>query len=137
MRERWAKLVALLTGGVVLALAVFFAYSQNRPDRTQPTPAPPPAASNSDAPQVEAGRRVYTEQGCALCHSIAGQGSPRSPLDGVGTRLSADEISRWITPSRHPAASKNFQARHAQNTLTDSQRAALLTYLRSLRSGAP
>jgi hypothetical protein len=30
------------------------------------------------------------------CHSIAGEGSPRSPLDGVGSRLPLNEIRQFV-----------------------------------------
>jgi len=139
MRETWARRIALLTGGLVLALAVVFALSQNPPDRALPARAPPvtPAAAPiapADAALVESGRRVYTEQNCARCHAIAGRGNPRSPLDGVGARLSAAEIRRWIAPSQEAATlSNSFQARHANLTLTEPQREALVAYLRSLR----
>ena len=35
---------------------------------------------------------VYGAQKCSTCHSIAGKGNKVSPLDGVGKKLSADEI---------------------------------------------
>jgi mono/diheme cytochrome c family protein len=143
MREKWARRIALLTGGLVLTLAVIFARSQNPPERSPPARAPevaPSAASIApavDAALVESGRRVYAEQGCVRCHAIAGRGNPRSPLDGLGARLGAAEIRRWITPHQEPAASSDsFQARHADRTLTEPQREALLVYLRSLRDGA-
>jgi mono/diheme cytochrome c family protein len=143
MREKWARRIALLTGGLVLALAVVFALSQNPPDRSLPARAPataPPAASTTataDPARVESGRRVYAEQDCVRCHAIAGRGNPRSPLDGVGARLSAAEIRRWIAPSPEPdTVSNSFQARHANRTLTEPQREALVIYLQSLRNGA-
>jgi mono/diheme cytochrome c family protein len=58
-----------------------------------------PAAAQ-DADQVKHGQEVYTAQKCQLCHSIAGKGNKSNPLDGVGTKLSADDIRQWIT---HPA----------------------------------
>ncbi|HCU53849.1 MAG TPA: hypothetical protein DIC36_06085 [Gammaproteobacteria bacterium] len=73
---------------------------------------------------------MYAEQACARCHSIAGRGSDRSPLDGVGGRLSEVEIRVWLTPS---AEAKGFRARHASLELTPTQRDALVAYLRSLR----
>ncbi len=136
MREKWARRIALLSGGLVVALAVVFAYSQNPPDRSAPahTPAATPVTPAADSVLVELGQRVYAEQDCARCHSIAGRGNPRSPLDGVGARLSAAEIRRWIAPSREPdALSDSFQARHANLTLTEPQREALVAYLRNLR----
>lgn len=56
-----------------------------------------PAAAVADVTTaVEGGRRVYDREGCAMCHSIAGKGSRRVPLDGVGGRLGVDEIRKWI-----------------------------------------
>lgn len=139
MREKWARRIALITGGLVLALAVVFALSQNPPDRSPPGPATSvaPATPTAEPALVESGRRVYAEQGCVRCHSIAGRGNPRSPLDGVGARLSAAEIRRWITPSQaSDTLSNSFQARHANLTLTEPQREALVVYLQSLRDGA-
>ena len=81
--------------------------------------------------------RLDTKQGCARCHSIAGRGNPRSPLDGVGARLSAVEIRRWITPPQEPAAlPDNFRAWHANLPLTEPQREALVAYLLNLRDSA-
>ena len=48
---------------------------------------------------VKKGQEVYTAQKCQLCHAIAGKGSKTNPLDGVGAKLSADDIKQWIT---HP-----------------------------------
>jgi mono/diheme cytochrome c family protein len=45
---------------------------------------------------IERGMKVYTDQKCAACHSIAGKGNQKGALDGVGSRLSADEIRMWI-----------------------------------------
>jgi mono/diheme cytochrome c family protein len=47
--------------------------------------------------QVKKGQQVYAAQKCSMCHAIAGKGGKQSPLDGVGTKLSADEIRQWIT----------------------------------------
>ncbi|MGA2264659.1 MAG: c-type cytochrome, partial [Acidobacteriota bacterium] len=33
------------------------------------------------------GADVYAKNNCKMCHSIAGVGSPKSPLDGVGAKL--------------------------------------------------
>jgi len=59
-----------------------------------------PAFAKQDAAQIKKGEAVYTAQKCSVCHSIAGKGGKSSPLDGVGAKLSADEIRLWIT---HPA----------------------------------
>jgi cytochrome c2 len=54
-----------------------------------------------EASPVELGRRVYERQKCATCHQIAKRGNSRHPLDGVASRLTAEELRRWLT---NPAA---------------------------------
>lgn len=49
------------------------------------------------AAQAGAGQAVYAERKCATCHQIAGRGNRRFPLDGVGRRLSPDDLRRWLT----------------------------------------
>jgi mono/diheme cytochrome c family protein len=53
----------------------------------------PSAAAAQDA---AAGEKLYVAQKCSLCHQIAGKGNKLSPLDGVGTKLSAADIKEWI-----------------------------------------
>ncbi len=53
-----------------------------------------PAASW--AQDAAAGEKVYVAQKCGACHSVAGKGNQKGPLDDVGLRLSADEIRQWI-----------------------------------------
>ena len=53
-------------------------------------------ASAQGAAQIDRGMKVYTDQKCAVCHSIAGKGNPKGALDDVGSRLSADDIRMWI-----------------------------------------
>ena len=143
MRETWARRIAMLTGGLVVVLAMVFAYHQN-PPRRAPVAVPPPVVVQPAAPPslvekpttpevplslIEAGEEVYAEQACARCHSIAGRGGARGSLDGVGARLGDAEIRLWVTPS---SEAKGFQARHANIELTPAQRDALVAYLRSL-----
>jgi len=42
------------------------------------------------------GAQVYAAQKCSVCHSIAGKGGKSSPLDGIGAKLSADDLRQWI-----------------------------------------
>ena len=57
----------------------------------------PRASSSQDAASIKRGEELYTAQKCQMCHSIAGKGSKVSPLDGVGSKLSASDIHTWIT----------------------------------------
>jgi mono/diheme cytochrome c family protein len=46
------------------------------------------------------GEKVFTEQKCSICHSLAGKGNTKGPLDDVGSRLSSDDIRAWITDAK-------------------------------------
>ena len=76
------------------------------------------------------GERVYAEQRCAACHSIAGVGSPRSPLDGAGSRLTASEIRLWIVD---PQAMRPGIRKPAFDDLPSGEVEALVAFIQSLR----
>lgn len=46
------------------------------------------------------GEKVYAAQKCSLCHSIAGKGNAKGPLDEVGSKLSDGEIRSWLTDAK-------------------------------------
>jgi len=46
------------------------------------------------------GEKVFTDQKCTLCHSIAGKGNAKGVLDDVGSRLPADDIRAWLTDAK-------------------------------------
>jgi mono/diheme cytochrome c family protein len=52
-------------------------------------------SAQGNAP-IERGMKVYTDQKCAVCHSIAGKGNAKGALDDVGSRLTPDEIRAWL-----------------------------------------
>jgi mono/diheme cytochrome c family protein len=54
------------------------------------------AALAQDQAQIARGMMVYTDQKCAVCHSIGGKGNPKGTLDDVGSRLTPDEIRAWM-----------------------------------------
>jgi mono/diheme cytochrome c family protein len=58
------------------------------------------SAAHADDAQIKRGQEVYNAQKCQMCHSVAGKGAKMNPLDGVGKKLSAEDIRKWIT---HPA----------------------------------
>ena len=53
-------------------------------------------AGAQDPALIKKGEAAYNAQKCAVCHSIAGKGKKQNPLDGIGKKLSADEIRQWI-----------------------------------------
>ena len=50
--------------------------------------------------QLDAGRKVYDREKCATCHQIEKRGNSRYPLDGVASKLTREQLRRWLT---HPA----------------------------------
>src|SRR5262245_45083086 len=83
------------------------------------------------------GQEVYNAQKCQVCHSIAGKGGKTSPLDGVGSKLSAADIRLWITePAKMTAQSKSTKkppmpAKWA--SLPAAELDALVAYMQSLK----
>jgi mono/diheme cytochrome c family protein len=57
------------------------------------------AAAAQDA-KVAKGQQLFADQKCTLCHSVGDKGNKKGPLDGVATKLSADEIRSWITDAK-------------------------------------
>src|SRR5689334_10774195 len=57
------------------------------------------AAAAQDA-KVAKGQQLFADQKCTLCHSIGDKGNKKGPLDGVASKLSADEIRSWITDAK-------------------------------------
>jgi len=58
------------------------------------------AASAAARDTTAEAQKVFTGQKCALCHSVAGKGNAKGPLDEVGSKLSADDIRAWITDAK-------------------------------------
>ena len=55
-------------------------------------------AGQAPDPKLAAdGKKLYATYKCDKCHMIAGKGSKKGPLDGVGAKLSAAEIKKWMT----------------------------------------
>jgi mono/diheme cytochrome c family protein len=95
------------------------------------------AAEGQDAAAVKRGQEVYTAQKCQVCHAIAGKGSKANPLDGVGAKLTADEIRQWITqPAEMTAKVKSTRKPPMPNkysTLPAADLDALVAYMQSLK----
>ena len=83
------------------------------------------------------GEQVYAAQKCSMCHQIAGKGNKASPLDGVGAKLSAEDIRQWIThPTEAAAKAKSTKkppmpAKYGSLPAADLD--ALVAYMASLK----
>ncbi len=91
------------------------------------------AASAQDAKAK--GEKVFTDQKCSLCHSIGGHGNAKGPLDGVGSKLTADEIRQWIVDAKGMTAKTKATRKPEmkQYTLAKDDVDALVAYLSSLK----
>jgi mono/diheme cytochrome c family protein len=94
-------------------------------------------AAGQDAEQIKKGEAVYTAQKCQLCHAVAGKGNKANALDGVGKKLSADDIRQWIThPTEMTAKTKSTKKPPMPNkygSLPAADLDALVAYMASLK----
>jgi len=93
-------------------------------------------ASAQSQAQVDEGQEVFTAQKCSICHSVAGKGNAKGVLDGVGSKLSADEIRQWITDAPAMAAKVKAERKppmKAFTSLPKDQLDALVAYVQSLK----
>jgi mono/diheme cytochrome c family protein len=117
--------VAIAGGFVVAALTAALVVGTPLLVRTQ------------DADAVKKGEQVYTAQKCQVCHSIAGKGGKQSPLDGVGSKLSADEIRQWIVDpiemAKKASSTKKPPMPKKYDKLPAADIDALVAYMQSLK----
>ncbi len=86
------------------------------------------------APQAgaEKGKEVYAKQNCKLCHSIAGVGNKKNPLDGVGTKLNEDQMKKWVRTPKEMNP-KSTMTTYAAGKLSDADLADLVAYMMTLK----
>jgi len=142
MREKWARRIVVLTALIVLLLAFVFARIQNPSQATdiiksreQITSSEHKQSVVPDSKDIKTGRQVYKQQSCGFCHSIAGQGNPRNPLDGVGKKHSANELRNFITGAdtlQDLLSTSIIKMKQRYRELSDDELDALVIYMQSL-----
>ena len=95
-------------------------------------------ASAQDATQVQAGKRVYSEKQCARCHMVAGRGYKNGKLDGVASKLSADEMRKWLTTPADMEAKLDHKPKVKMSSrktlkLTEAEATSLVAYLMTMK----
>ncbi len=92
-------------------------------------------AISASAQDAKKGEQVFTDQKCSLCHSIAGKGNTKGPLDAVGAKLKADEIRQWITDSKTMTEKTKADRKPPMKvyTLPPDEVDALVAYLGTLK----
>jgi len=83
------------------------------------------------------GEQVYAAQKCSMCHQVAGKGNKLSPLDGVGKKLTVEQIKEWIVaPDAAATKAKSTKKPLMPKTyakLPPADVDALVAYMQSLK----
>jgi mono/diheme cytochrome c family protein len=86
------------------------------------------------------GQQVYDSAmpKCKVCHSVAGVGNAKGSLDGVGSKLKADEIKAWMRTPKEMAEKAKADRKppmpaYAKEKLSDADLDALTAYMLSLK----
>jgi mono/diheme cytochrome c family protein len=92
------------------------------------------AAAAQDA-RVAKGEQLYAEQKCGMCHSIADKGNKKGPLDGVGSKLSNDDLRQWIVDAKGMTAKTSATRKPDMKNypLPKDDVDALVAYMASLK----
>ena len=96
----------------------------------------PAASFAQDKAQIDRGMKVYADQKCATCHSVAGKGNAKGALDDVGSRLTADEVRTWVlTPAEMMKKTKAERKppMRAYPNLAKEDLDAVVAYMMSLK----
>ena len=93
------------------------------------------AAGTARAQDAAAGAKVFADQKCTLCHSIAGKGNAKGPLDDVGSKLSAADVRAWIEDAPGMTAKTNATRKPAMKaySLPKNDVDNLVAYLSTLK----
>ena len=88
------------------------------------------------APTAAQGEKVFAAQKCSICHAVAGKGNKNGALDGVGTKLSADDIRAWIVTPAEMSKKHNTTRKPPMKSFASLSQAdvdALVAYLQTLK----
>jgi cytochrome c oxidase subunit 2 len=88
------------------------------------------AAPAQEPPDVERGRRLFTESGCHGCHKVGAVGTPIGPdLSHVGRRHRASSLAAWLRDPRGQRPSAHMPLLE----LSEEQVRSLAAYLSTLQ----
>lgn len=89
-----------------------------------------------DPAAIEQGKKVYTANKCQICHSIDEVGNKKGPLDGVGKKLSAEEIRAWMVDAEGMTKKTKAPRKPLMKSYPKMEKAdldALVAYMQSLK----
>ena len=84
---------------------------------------------------VALGEKVYATQKCAMCHSIGEKGNKKGPLDGVASKLTAEELHAWIVDAKGMTAKTKASRKPVMKDykLAKEETDALVAYMKTLK----
>ena len=83
-----------------------------------------------------AGQKIFETQKCSLCHSVAGKGNAKGPLEGVAKKYSAADLKLWIIEPAEMAKKHNATRKPPMKSFASLPPAdvdALVAYLQTLK----
>jgi mono/diheme cytochrome c family protein len=96
------------------------------------------SAQAPDPAQVALGKKTFEDTKCSKCHGAEGK-NPKDPklslVEGAITKLSADDIRKWIVSPKEMTAKLPRKPKEVMKKfeLTDAQVDALVAYVQSLQ----
>jgi mono/diheme cytochrome c family protein len=89
----------------------------------------------AQAADIAKGEKLFTDQKCTLCHSVGTKGNKKGPLDGVASKIKAEEIREWITDAKGMTAKTKATRKPDMKayTLPTEDVDALVAYLTTLK----
>ncbi len=135
MRERLALLAAVLTSLMVLGMSFLLASTLDSSGVAAASNDPGKSSDEGEEARFARGRQLFFTEGCSGCHSVAGEGNPRGPLDGVASRRNREQLRDFAfgtgsaseTLPRRVVIAKSVYAE-----LAEEDREALISFLESL-----
>ena len=93
------------------------------------------ATAGAQDAKIAKGEKLFTDQKCSMCHAIGDKGNKKGPLDGVATKLKADEIRGWIMDAKGMTATTKATRKPEMKafTLPKDDVDALVAYLGTLK----
>ena len=93
------------------------------------------ASAGAQDAKVAKGEKLFTDQKCLMCHAIGDKGNKKGPLDGVASKLKADEIREWIMDAKGMATKTKATRKPEMKafTLPKDDVDALVAYLTTLK----
>ena len=90
----------------------------------------------AQAAKVEKGKEVFVANKCSMCHSIAGKGNPKGPLDDVASTVTPAQMKQWLNDPAAMAAKEHKDRKPPMKsfkTMSAEDQEALIAYLQTLK----